>query len=231
VRYQIKHGARVIKLMVSGGVLSFERALDVQQFSEEEMRTVVEEARRNGLKVMAHSHGLAGTLAAVRAGVASIEHGTLLSAAAIDLMKERGTYLVPTPLAATIDLSRAPAAIQAKAEEADRNSRGSLTNAIRAGVKIAFGTDAGVAPHGQNARQFALLVERGMTPLAALQAATVTAADLLGVTDRGALEPGLLADVVAVSGNPLADVRALERVDFVMKGGEVAREPGRGPAP
>ncbi|HTQ80426.1 MAG TPA: amidohydrolase family protein [Thermoanaerobaculia bacterium] len=227
VRYQIKHGAQVIKLMVSGGVLGFERSLDVQQFSDEEMRTVVDEARRNGLKVMAHSHGLAGTLAAVRAGVASIEHGTLLNEEAVRLMKERGTYLVPTPLAGTIDLADAPPAIRAKSAEADRNSVGSFALALRAGVKIAFGTDAGVIPHGSNARQFALLVERGMTPLAVLQAATINAADLLGVTDRGDLQPGLLADVVAVPGNPLKDIHALEHVEMVMKGGVFYKEPER----
>jgi imidazolonepropionase-like amidohydrolase len=226
VRYQIKHGARVIKMMASGGVTGFEAALDVQQFSEAEMRTVVEEAKRNRLKVMAHSHSLDGTLAAVRAGVASIEHGTMLDAEAIRLMKERGTYLVPTPLAGTIDLSGSPQ-MQAKAEEADRNSRGSLTNAIRAGVKIAYGTDSGAVRQGQNGRQFAMLVDAGMTPLAAVQAATLNAADLLGVADRGALEPGLLADVIAVPGNPLEDVRVLERVEFVMKGGEVYRGPGK----
>jgi imidazolonepropionase-like amidohydrolase len=220
VRYQIKHGARVIKMMVSGGVTGLEASLDVQQFSPEEMRTVVEEAKRNGLKVMAHSHNLAATLAAVRAGVASIEHGTALDEEAVRLMKERGTYLVPTPLAGEIDLSGSPL-MQAKAEEANRNMRGSLALAIRSGVRIAYGTDSGAVRQGQNGHQFAMLVAAGMTPLAAIQAATVNAADLLGVDDRGALEPGLLADVIAVPGNPLEDVRALERVEMVMKGGAV----------
>jgi imidazolonepropionase-like amidohydrolase len=226
VRYQIKHGARVIKMMVSGGVTGLEAKLDVQQFSPEEMRTVVEEAKRNGLKVMAHSHSLTATLAAVRAGVASIEHGTALDDEAVRLMKERGTYLVPTPLAGEIDLSGSEL-MQAKAAEANANLRGSLANAIRGGVKIAYGTDSGAARQGQNGRQFAMLVAAGMTPLAAIQAATVNAADLLGVKDRGALEPGLLADVIAVPGNPLEDIRVLERVEMVMKGGVVYREPGK----
>ena len=226
VRYQIKHGARVIKMMVSGGVTGLEAKLDVQQFSPEEMRTVVEEASRNGLKVMAHSHSLTATLAAVRAGVASIEHGTALDDEAVRLMKERGTYLVPTPLAGEIDLSGS-ALMQAKAAEANANLRGSLAKAIRGGVKIAYGTDSGAARQGQNGRQFAMLVAAGMTPLAAIQAATINAADLLGVADRGALEPGLLADMIAVPGNPLEDVRVLERVEMVMKGGVVYREPGK----
>lgn len=230
VRYQIKHGARVIKLMVTGGVGGFERALDVQQFSEEEMRTVVEEARRNRLKVMAHAHALAGTIAAVRAGVDSIEHGSQLDDAAIRMMKEKGTYLVPTPLAGAQDLTGYPEEIRRKSEEANGTARASLEKAIRAGLKIAYGTDAGAVPHGQNARQFALLVDRGMSPLAAIRAATLASADLLGVADRGALEPGLLADVVAVPGDPLADIHAMERVDFVMKGGAIVREPAREPA-
>jgi imidazolonepropionase-like amidohydrolase len=226
VRYQIKHGARVIKLMVTGGVGSFERTLDVQQFSEEEMRTVVEEARRNRLKVLAHAEALAGTLAAVRAGVDSIEHGSQLDDEAIRLMKEKGTYLVPTPLAGVEDITTDyPEEIQAKSREERRRAAESLRKAIRAGVKIAYGTDAGAMPHGHNARQFALLVEAGMSPLDAIRSATLAAADLLGVADRGALEPGLLADVVAVPGDPLADVHALEHVDFVMKGGVIFKEP------
>jgi imidazolonepropionase-like amidohydrolase len=228
VRYQIKHGARVIKMMVTGGVSGFERTLDMQQFSEEEMRTVVEEAKRNRLKVMAHAEALAGTLAALRAGVDSIEHGSQLDDEAIRLMKEKGTFMVPTPLVGAEDITTDyPEEIQAKSREERRRAAVSLGKAIRAGVKIAYGTDAGAMPHGHNARQFAMLVEAGMSPLAAIRSATLAAADLLGVSDRGALEPGLLADVVAVPGDPLADVRALERVDFVMKGGAIFRQPGK----
>jgi imidazolonepropionase-like amidohydrolase len=228
VRYQIKHGARVIKMMATGGVSGFERTLDMQQFSDEEMRTVVEEAKRNRLKVMVHAEALAGTLAALRAGVDSIEHGSQLDDAAIRMMKEKGTYLVPTPLAGVEDLTvDYPEEIQVKSREERRRAAESLGKAIRAGVKIAYGTDAGAGPHGHNARQFALLVEAGMSPLAAIQSATLAAADLMGVADRGALEPGLLADVIAVPGDPLADVRALEHVDFVMKGGAIFLQPGK----
>jgi imidazolonepropionase-like amidohydrolase len=228
VRYQIKHGARVIKLTATAGVLGFEATYDAQQFSEEEMRTVVDEARRNRLKVMAHAHGLAGTLAALHAGVASIEHGSQLDDEAIRLMKAGGVYLVPTAYINSgggQDLARFPPEIRAKSEAATRAAGASLDRAIRAGVKIAFGTDSGAMPQGRNAREFAVLVAHGMTPLAAIQAATIGAADLLGVDDRAVLEPGRLADVIAVPGNPLEDVRVLERVDFVMKGGAVFRTP------
>ncbi len=228
VRYQIKHGARVIKMTVTAGVLGFEATYDAQQFSEEEMRTVVDEARRAGLKVMAHAHGLAGTLAALRAGVASIEHGSQLDDEAVRLMKARGVYLVPTAYINTAggkDMTGYPAEIRAKSEAATSVAGGSLDRAIRAGVKIAFGTDAGPIPHGENAREFAVLVRHGMTPLAAIQAATLAAADLLGVDDRALLVPGRLADVIAVPGDPLADIRALEHVDFVMKDGAIVRQP------
>jgi imidazolonepropionase-like amidohydrolase len=236
VRYQIKHGARVIKLMVTGGVGGFERTLDVQQFSEEEMRTVVEEAKRNRVKVLAHAEALAGTLAALRAGVDSIEHGSQLDDEAIRLMKQKGTYLVPTPLVGVEDkqVANFPEEILAKSREERRRAAESLRRAIRAGVKIAYGTDAGAMPHGRNAQQFALLVAAGMSPLDAIRSATLAAADLMGVADRGALEPGLLADVVAVPGDPLADVHAMEHVDFVMKGGVIfhappGRTPGKSP--
>jgi imidazolonepropionase-like amidohydrolase len=226
VRYQIKHGAEVIKMMVSGGVGDIDRPIDILQFSDEEMRTVVEEAKRNHVKVMAHSHTLDGTLHAVRAGVDSIEHGSQLDDEAVRLMKERGTYLVPTPQALAGDANADyPDFMRAKMAEVKRRTEVSLKLAIRSGVKIAFGTDAGPAPHSKNAQQFALLVEQGMTPLAAIRAATLAAADLLGVADRGSLDPGLLADVVAAPGNPLADVRTLEHIDFVMKGGEIFQQP------
>jgi imidazolonepropionase-like amidohydrolase len=228
VRYQIKHGARVIKLMVTGGVSGFERTLDIQQFSDEEMRTVVEEAKRNKIKVLAHAEALAGTLAALRAGVDSIEHGSQLDDEAIRLMKKQGTYLVPTPLVSQETMANAPAEVQAKGLEERRRAAESLRKAIRAGVKIAYGTDAGAMPHGRNAQQFALLVAAGMSPLDAIRSATLAAADLMGVADRGALEPGLLADVVAVPGDPLADVHAMEHVDFVMKGGVIFQAPPGG---
>jgi imidazolonepropionase-like amidohydrolase len=226
VRYQIKHGARVLKMTATAGVLGFEATADAPQFSDAEMRAIVEEAKRHRLKVAAHAHGLEGTLAALRAGVDSIEHGSSLDDEAVRRMKEQGTYLVPTAwvnAGGGADLgSRAPE-MQEKGRRVTAVARESLERAIRAGVKIAFGTDAGVFQHGLNAREFAVLVERGMTPLEAVRAATLYAADLLGVDDRGAVEPGLLADLIAVPGDPLRDVRVLEDVRFVMKGGQVVR--------
>jgi imidazolonepropionase-like amidohydrolase len=225
VRYQIKHGAQVIKICATAGVLSFEGPVGAQQLSEEEMRAIVEEAHRHGLRVAAHAHGTEGILAAVRAGVNSIEHGSMLSDEAIALMKAQGTYLVPTTsLADLIDLNTLPPPIRSKAEQILPLARASVTRAIRAGVKIAFGTDAAVIPHGTNATEFAALVRRGMTPLDAIRAATLNAADLLGVEDRGAIAAGKLADLVAVPGNPLQDIRVTERVCWVMKGGVEVNE-------
>jgi imidazolonepropionase-like amidohydrolase len=226
-RYQIKHGARVIKLCATAGVLSFEGPVGAQQFTEEEMRAVVEEAARHDLRVAAHAHGTEGIKAAVRAGVTSIEHGSILDDEAMALMRERGTWLVPTTcLADRIDLEGLPAPIRAKAESVMPRMRESLRRAIAAGVPIAFGTDAAVFPHGENACEFSYYVELGMSSLEALQSATVDAAELLGVEDRGALAPGMLADIVAVPGDPLADISVTEEVVFVMKGGQVVVTPG-----
>jgi imidazolonepropionase-like amidohydrolase len=221
-RYQIKHGARVIKICATAGVLSFDATVGAQQMSEAEMRAVVEEAARHGLKVAAHSHGSEGILAAVRAGVASIEHGSMLTDEIIRLMKEKGTYLVPTmALLDAIKVDELPPPIRAKAEKIFPLARESHRRAIQAGVKVAFGTDAGVLKHGTNALEFSSLVARGMTPIAAIRTATLNAADLLGVDDRGVIANGKLADLIAVSGNPLDDVRVLQDVKFVMKGGKV----------
>jgi imidazolonepropionase-like amidohydrolase len=226
VRYQIKHGAKVIKVCATAGVLSLEGPVGAQQLSEIELRTIVEEAGRHGLKVAAHAHGTEGIIAAVRAGVASIEHGSLLNDEAISLMKQRGTYLVPTTyLGQAIRLDALPPSIRAKAEYVLPLARQSLQLAIKSGVKIAFGTDAAVYPHGDNAREFAVLVERGMTPADAIRTATLNAVDLLGVSDRGNIAPGLLADLVAVPGNPLENIRVLEDVRFVMKGGTIYKRP------
>lgn len=222
VRYQIKHGAKVIKICATAGVLSFEGPVGAQQFSEDEMRAIVEEAARHGMRVAAHAHGTEGIMAAVRAGVASIDHGSILTDEAIELMKERGTYLVPTTyLADAIDPSEFPLPIRAKAEEIVPLAKESLRRAIAAGVPIAFGTDAAVIPHGENAKEFAAMVDRGMTPVEALRTATIHAADLLGVDDRGRIAAGLLADMIAVRGDPLQDIRTMEDVDFVMKGGKI----------
>lgn len=222
VRQQLKYGAKVIKICATAGVLSFEESVGAQQFSDDEMQAIVQEAARHGVKVAAHAHGTEGIIAAVRAGVASIEHGSMLTDEAIALMKQRGTYLVPTTyLADAIDLAILPPLLRSKAESILPIARGNVTRAIRAGVKIAFGTDAAVIPHEHAIREFATLVDRGMTPLQSIQAGTINTADLLGTPDRGRLAPGLLADIIAVPGNPLMDIRALERVSFVMKGGRV----------
>jgi imidazolonepropionase-like amidohydrolase len=225
VRYQIKYGAKVIKICATAGVLSFEGPVGAQQLSEDEMRAIVQEAARHGLKVAAHAHGTEGILAAVRAGVASIEHGSMLNDEAIALMKQHGTYLVPTAyLLTVVDPAKMPPAIKAKMEQIIPLAQESHRKAIRAGVKIAFGTDAAVYPHGDNAKEFAVLVGYGMKPIDAIRTATLNAADLLGVTDRGEIAAGKLADLIAVSGNPLNDVHVLEQVRFVMKGGVVVKQ-------
>ncbi|HWA57328.1 MAG TPA: amidohydrolase family protein [Gemmatimonadales bacterium] len=222
VRYQIKYGAKVIKVCATAGVLSFEGPVGAQQLSDEELRTIVDEASRHGLKVAAHAHGADGILAAVRAGVASIEHGSMINDQIIALMKQKGTYLVPTTyLADRINMAALPPRIRAKAEYVIPLAKENLRRAIKAGVRIAFGTDAGVYPHGENAHEFGALVDRGMSPLEALRTATLNAADLLGVDDRGEIAAGKLADLVAVPGNPLVDIHVTERVSWVMKGGVV----------
>ncbi|MCU1244135.1 MAG: imidazolonepropionase [Acidobacteria bacterium] len=226
VRYQIKHGAETIKLTATAGVLGEERTATARQFSDEELETIVQEARRNGLRVAAHAHGLEGIIAAVKAGVDSIEHGSTLNDEAIALMKAHGTYLVPTLYVAQPEANTVAGRsehIQQKGKEMDAAVNASFPKALKAGVKIAFGTDSGVYPHGLNAREFGVLVNYGMKPLDAIRSATIWAADLLGVTDRGSIEPKALADLVAVRGNPLTDIHTLESVVFVMKGGTVYR--------
>ena len=226
VRYQIKHGAKVIKICATAGVLSFEGPVGAQQYSYEEMRAIVEEAARHGIRVAAHAHGTEGIMAATRAGVASIEHGSILTPEALDLMVEHGTYLAPNMyLSEAMDLESLPAQLREKAEKVIPLSRASFRMALTTDVKIAFGTDAGVFPHGDNAKEFAVRVSLGMDPLEAIRGATIYAADLLGVGDRGVLIPGRLADVIAVAGDPLADISILEEVRFVMKGGVVYRAP------
>ena len=227
VRYQIKHGARVIKICATAGVLSFDATVGAQQLSDDEIRAIVEETARHGLKVAAHAHGTQGILAAVKAGVASIEHGSMLNDEIIALMKKKGTYLVPTAyLLTAMPLDLLPPPIAAKAKQIIPLAQESHRQAIKAGVKIAFGTDAAVYPHGVNAREFAVYVGYGMTPIEAIRTATSAAADLLGVGDRGTIAPGQLADLVAVPGEPLKDIKVMEQVSFVMKGGAVVRGPG-----
>jgi imidazolonepropionase-like amidohydrolase len=221
IRYQAKHGAQWIKMCATAGVFSFDRTVGAQQYSEAELRAGVEEAALHGLRVAAHAHGTDGILAAVRAGARSIEHGSILNDEAIRLMKARGTWLVPQAyVGQAIDATTLEPAIRAKHDYINPIARRSLQQAIRAGVKIAFSTD-GPLPNGDPGREFAALVEHGMTPLQAIQAATIRGAELLELDDRGQVAPGKLADLVAVPGNPLRDIRVMERVAFVMKGGEV----------
>jgi len=225
VRYQIKHGAQVIKTCATAGVLSMEGPVGAQQYSYEELKAMVDEAARHGVRVAAHAHGTEGIKAAIRAGVASIEHGSMLDDEAVALMKENGTWLVPTSyLVDSIDMDVLPPLVRRKAETVLPLARESLRRAIAEDVKIAFGTDAGVFPHGDNAREFAVYVRLGMTPLEALRSATVDAAELLDRDDRGIIAAGRLADLIAVPGDPLQDITVTERVSFVMLGGRVIKD-------
>ena len=226
VRYQIKHGAKVVKICATAGVLSFEGPVGAQQYSDAELRAAVEETHRHGLKIAAHAHGTAGIKAAIRAGVDSVEHGSLLDDEAIELFKQHDTYLVMNIYPpGVVDTSKMPPAIRAKAEYVFPRREQSFTRAVQAGVKMAYGTDAGVYAHGLNAQQLAVRVRLGMSPAEAIRTATIYAADLLGVEDRARIAPGLLADIIAVSGNPVEDVRRFEDVRFVMKGGVVYKQP------
>jgi len=222
VRYQIKHGAQVIKVCASGGVMSHTGPAGAQQYSDEELRAIADEAHRAGLKVAAHAHGDDGIRAAIEAGIDCIEHGSLMSDETLELMVERGTFLVATTyLADGMDVSHAAPELQAKAAEVFPRARETISKAIKRGARVACGTDAPAIPHGKNAKELLALVDRGMTPLEAIRAATTVAAELIDVDDRGRLQPGLLADVIAVPGDPLADIGVTEDVRFVMKGGRV----------
>ncbi len=222
VRYQLKHGARVIKICATAGVLSFEGTVGAQQLSDEELKAVVDEARRHGVRVAAHAHGTEGIIAASRAGVTSVEHVSYLSDKAIAELKKNGTWAVFTLyLTTALDSANLPPALRIKAKEATTASFKSFQAANKAGVKIAFGTDAAVYPHGENAREFATRVNLGQSPLEALRGATTYAVQVLGVDDRGVIAPGKLADLIAVPGDPLKDVTVAEHVSWVMKGGKV----------
>jgi len=224
VRYQIKHGARVIKCCASGGVMSHTGPAGAQQYSYEELKVIADEAHRAGLKAAAHAHGEDGIRAAIEAGIDCIEHGSLMSDDTIRLMVERGTFLVATTyLADGMDVSRAAPELQAKAAIVFPQAKATISRAIEAGVKIACGTDAPAIPHGKNAKELEALVNRGMTPLQAIRAATLVSAELIDVDDRARIEPGLLADLVGVPGDPLSDITVTQRVAFVMKGGVVHR--------
>jgi imidazolonepropionase-like amidohydrolase len=229
VRQNIKYGSDLIKVCATGGVLSKGDDPQASQFTLEEMKAIVADAHRLGRKVAAHAHGAQGILWASQAGVDSIEHGSYIDDVGIAEMKKNGTYLVPTLylgdwFLANAEKNHVPDFYLVKAKAVMPVARQNIAHAFASGVKVAFGTDAAVYPHGLNAHEFAVMVKLGLTPLQAIQAATVNAADLLGWTGKvGSLEPGAWADIVAVEGDPLKDVTTLERVKFVMKGGEVVR--------
>ncbi len=227
VRYNIKYGADVIKFGASAGVLSEEESVGGPQYTQEEMNALVDEAKLWGKKACAHAHGTIAIKMAVKAGVASIEHGSFVDDEGIELMKQHGTYLVADIYNDDYIMSEYaklgyPEKILNKERLVGRAQRENFAKAVKAGVKIAYGTDAGVYPHGWNGKQFFYMVKFGLTPMQAIQSATVNAADLLGWSSKvGSITPGKLADIVAVTSDPLQNITALENVQFVMKGGLV----------
>ncbi len=229
VRETIKYGADLIKVCATGGVLSKGDDPNASQYTLEEMKAIVADAHRLGRKVAAHAHGAQGVIWASEAGVDSVEHGHLMNDAAIATLKKNGTYLVPTLY--LVDWHREHAAeanlpdfAKKKMEMVSRTSKANAKKAFDAGVKIGMGTDAAVYPHGLNAHELAVYVSLGMTPLQAIQTATINDADLLGWSDKvGTLEPGKWADIIAVDGDPLQDITTLQHVKFVMKGGDVVK--------
>lgn len=231
VRQRYKDGSDTIKITATGGVLSYARSPDAPQFTVEEIRAVVETARDYGFTVAAHAHGDEGIRRAIEGGVTTIEHGSFMSERTMRLMKERGTWYIPTLSAGRFVAEKAeidgffPAIIRPKARAVGQQIMVTFARAYAMGVPIAFGTDAGVSPHGDNAREFEFMVEAGMPAAIALQSATVNAAKVLGATDLGQIAPGFHADIVAVPGNPLEDIALTRQVDFVMKNGVVAKIP------
>ena len=223
VRYQIKYGVKVIKISASGGVMSFSSAAGCQQYSDEELAAIADEAHRNGLRVAAHAHGDAGIRACIRAGVDCIEHGSLATDDTVKLMADTGTFLVgTTALADHMAVDRIHPILQKKAAEIFPQARRMFGKALEAGVKIACGSDAPAIPHGTQADELIAMVDRGMSPMQALQAATMTSADLIErAHDLGRLAPGYLADVIAVPGDPSEDIKVTKDVSFVMKDGHV----------
>ena len=228
VRQRYKNGVDLIKISATGGVVSQAKSGQNSQLFKDELDAIVATANAYGFKVAAHAHGVEGMQLAIRAGVASIEHGSLMDADTMRLMKEHGTYLVPTILAGNFVTEKAkidgyfPELVRPKAAEIGPKIQATFGRAYKAGVKIAFGTDTGVSAHGDNAQEFALMVEAGMPPMAAIISATKSAADLLGKSDQlGTIGVGKYADVIAVRGNPIEDITLLENIAFVMKEGKV----------
>ncbi len=231
VRQRYKDGADLIKIAATGGVLSLAKSGQAPLFTEDEVRTVVLTAKDYGLKVAAHAHGDEGMQRAIKAGVASIEHGTYMSDATIALMKQHGTYYVPTISAGRFVAEKSkidgyfPSIVRPKAAAIGPLIQATFQRAYAAGVKIAFGTDQGVAPHGDNAKEFIYMVEAGMPPMKAIQSATLEAAKLVDAEkDLGTVESGKIADLVAVPGDPLTDISLMTKVSFVMKAGKVYKQ-------
>ncbi|HVK96284.1 MAG TPA: amidohydrolase family protein, partial [Flavisolibacter sp.] len=231
VRQRYKEGSDVIKITATGGVLSNAKDGAGAHFTEDEIKAVVATANDYGYKVAAHAHGAEGMKRAIRAGVTSIEHGTFMDDEVIALMKKHGTYYVPTITAgkSVADSAKIPGYyppfVTTKALETGPKVQATFAKAYKAGVKIAFGTDAGVFMHGRNYKEFEYMVEAGMPPMIAIKAATVAGADLLGMSDRiGSIEKGKLADVIAVDGDPLQDIKKMKDVTFVMKDGKVFKQ-------
>ncbi|TMQ12670.1 MAG: amidohydrolase family protein [Deltaproteobacteria bacterium] len=230
VRFNAKHGADVIKVCASGGVLSLADKVDSPQLTQAELDALVSEAHALGRRAAAHAHGAEAAKRAVRAGIDSIEHGSFLDDEALNLMKQKGTYLIFTPvlcLNERLKKAGAPPNIVAKATAATAAADATFKRALARGVNLGFGSDAAVCPHASQVAQFAAMVRLGMKPLAALRAATSADAKLLGRDELGSLEPGKLADVIAVPGDPSADITAVEKVFFVMKDGVIYRNDGK----
>ncbi|TQM17798.1 imidazolonepropionase-like amidohydrolase [Pseudoxanthomonas sp. 3HH-4] len=231
VRQRYKDGSDVIKITATGGVLSYAKSGDAPQFVVDEIKAIVDTARDYGFRVAAHAHGKEGMKRAILGGVTSIEHGTYMDDEIMRLMKQHGTWYVPTIYAGRFVADKAkidgyfPPVVRPKAQRIGALIQQTASNAYRNGVKIAFGTDMGVGPHGDNAREFLYMVEAGIPANVALQAATIRAAEVLGVDDQGVIETGKRADIVAVPGDPVADINAVLKVDFVMKDGKVYRQP------
>jgi len=221
----------VIKITASGGVLSLAKSGENPQFNDEELKAIVETANDYGFKVAVHAHGAEGMKRAIRAGVHSIEHGTYMDDEARALMLKNGTWYVPTIIAGKWVAEKSkeegyfPPVVRPKAAAIGPLIQATFAKAYKAGVKIAFGTDTGVSPHGENAKEFVYMVEGGMPPMAAIQAATISAAKLLGIEkDYGTVEKGKMADLVAVPGDPLADIALMQKVNFVMRSGVVYKQ-------
>ena len=229
VRENIKYGADVIKMLATAGVLSEEESVGAPQYTQTEMNAIVDEAHLWGKRVAAHAHGTEGIKMAIRAGVTSVEHASFIDDEGLALAKQHGTWLVfdiynDDYILAEFGRMGYPEKILEKERLVGRTQRENFTKAVKAGAKIAYGTDSGVYPHGWNGKQFFHMVKWGMTPMQAIQAATTSAADLIGWKDKvGQIAPGFYADLIAVSSDPLADVTALEHVDFVMKGGQIVK--------